>query len=317
MVATVAELRRDVVTGRFVLLAPGRAARPHTVAADRVDASTSRDQCPFCPGHESMTPPEIARTGEGAPGTPGWRVRVFPNLYPFTGGPDAGPGATGAHEVVVLSPDHERSFGALGGDEPFEVMQMLQDRARALTADGHAYVQLLVNQGRGAGASIAHPHAQVVALDFVPPAVETALSRFVEGDAVVEDSLDAAKHGLGLVDDRVVRAWCPRGSVSPYEARMAVVRGESRFVHTPDDELRHVADTLRDVLARIGAALGDPPYNVVIHDAPTTGDAPYHWWIEVVPRTSVVAGFEMGTGLLVNTVAPETAATTLSEADAR
>ncbi len=310
-----AELRRDRVTGCLVLVAPGRATRPHTVARAATATRTPPRDCPFCPGNESMTPPEIARTGTGAPGEPGWRIRVFPNLYPFAGGSGAGPGATGAHEVVVLSPDHNRSFAALRDDQASEVMHMLRERARVLAADGHAYVQVLVNQGRAAGASIEHPHAQVIALDFVPSAVETALSRFGGGDAIVDDAVDAFERGHGLLDTHgVVRTWCPWGSISPFEVRAAVARGEPRFSDARDDELGSIADALRDVLARIAIALDDPPYNVVVHTAPTKGNSPYHWWCQVVPRTSVIAGFEMGTGVLVNTVLPETAAEALRDA---
>ncbi|HWW45163.1 MAG TPA: galactose-1-phosphate uridylyltransferase, partial [Acidimicrobiia bacterium] len=171
------ELRQDELSGRWVLLAPGRAARPHTFASPEPDAR-GPDACPFCPGNEHLTPPEVYRTGGGAPDTPGWRVRVVPNLYPIVGGPEAGPGATGAHEVVVLSPDHRQDLGALDDDQTVEVFGVLRDRSRALARDGHAHVQVAVNHRPGAGASIEHPHAQVLALDFVPPAVEAALSRF-------------------------------------------------------------------------------------------------------------------------------------------
>ncbi|HEX5585709.1 MAG TPA: hypothetical protein VFZ17_00235, partial [Acidimicrobiia bacterium] len=171
------ELRFDALSGQLAIVAAGRAARPHTVADDAPERDAGPEHCPFCGGHEAMTPPEVCRTGEGAPQTPGWRVRVVPNLYPIVGGPGAGPGATGAHEVVVLGPDHRRSFGGLDDDQAVEVLQVLRDRAAAHLRDGHAYVVALVNHRRAAGASIAHPHAQVVALDFVPPEAQAAGAR--------------------------------------------------------------------------------------------------------------------------------------------
>ncbi len=128
----VPELRRDELSGRWVLLAPGRAARPHTFGSSAPDAP-GPDACPFCPGNEHLTPPEVYRTGDGAPDTPGWRVRVVPNLYPIVGGPDAGPGATGAHEVVVLSPAHRDSFAQLDDAQATEVLTVLRDRARHAT----------------------------------------------------------------------------------------------------------------------------------------------------------------------------------------
>ncbi len=251
----------------------------------------------------------MARTGDGAPGEPGWRVRVFPNLYPIVGGSDAGAGATGAHEVVALSPDHDRAFGALTHDEAAEVLTVLRDRARAHLDAGREHVQVLVNHGRGAGASIAHPHAQVVALDFVPPAVTVATERFAGArtDLVLADLADAIKHEQGVVIGDEVGAWCPTASASPFEVRITAVRGSPRFNEATDAHILGVAVVLRDVLAATAAALDDPPYNVVVHTADQDA-ASYHWWVEVTPRTSVVAGFELGTGVLVNTVAPADAA---------
>src|SRR5688500_3306450 len=203
------ELRHDALTGRLVLLAASRASRPKTITS--VEVRDGGDTCPFCPGHEHETPPEISRTGGGAPGEPGWRVRVFPNLYPIVGGEHAAAGATGAHEVVVLSPDHHRSFARLTHDEATEVMTVLRDRARALRDAGRDHVQVLLNQGRSAGASIAHPHAQVLALDFVPPAVTVASERFAAAatDLVLADLGEATNRDQGVVVGEEVAAWCP------------------------------------------------------------------------------------------------------------
>src|SRR5687767_105796 len=170
------ELRKDELSGRWVLLAPGRAARPH--ASSSAPATTAVEPgSPFCPGNEPETPPDVLRTGEGGAGKPGWRVRVVPNLYPFVGGDDALLGATGAHEVVILSTVHDWPIARLSVDEAVEVLTMMRDRARHHLAAGRSYVQIAVNHGPAAGASIAHPHAQVIALDFVPPAVTAALER--------------------------------------------------------------------------------------------------------------------------------------------
>lgn len=313
------ELRHDALTGRLVLLAPGRAARPHTSVpqaraaeprTSAADVASSNQGCPFCAGHEAETPPEVARIGPGAPDTPGWRVRVVPNLYPILGADDAGAGATGAHEVIVLSPDHDRAFGALDDRPAVEVLTMLQERSRLHAAAGRAYVQLLVNQGREAGASLAHPHAQLLALDFVPPAVSVAIERFgsTDLDLVLGDHSTSAGANAVVVTGDDVRAWCPMGSAAPYEVRIATTAGTARFADASDREVLDTALVLRDVLARLARVLGAPPYNVVLHDAPTEGATDYHWWIEVVPRISVVAGFEVGTGVLVNTVDPVDAA---------
>jgi UDPglucose--hexose-1-phosphate uridylyltransferase len=310
----VPELRRDELSGCWVLLAPGRAARPHTFPASSGDARTAPAGCPFCPGNEQMTPPEVYRTGGGAPDTPGWRVRVVPNLYPIVGGHEAGPGATGAHEVVVLSPAHEASFARLDEQQAAEVLTVLRDRARHHLAAGRAFVQVVINHGVAAGASIEHPHAQIVALDLVPPAVAQAVERFEDAghDLVIAD-IDRAGDGLRLVDGPVA-AWCPRAGSAPYELRLALRAPGSRFDEAGDGDMRALAAATRSALARLAAATGDAPYNLVIHTAPPgERDKSFHWYVEVQARLAVVAGFEQGTGILVNTVPPELAAVELRE----
>ncbi len=312
------ELRHDALTGRLVLLAAARASRPFTTSTVERDRS-GPDDFPFCPGHEHDTPPEIARTGSGAAGEPGWRVRVFPNLYPIVGGADAKTGSTGAHEVVVLSPNHARAFGSLSHDEAVEVMTMLRDRARAHAAAKREHVQVLINHGRTAGASIAHPHAQVVALDFVPPAVTVSIERFGDAkrDPVLTDLAEGIKAEQGVVVGDQVAAWCPSASVSPFEVRVAAIAAGARFDEAADAQVLGVAVVLRDVLAALASELGDPAYNVVVHSADTKTAAGYHWWVEVVPRVAVVAGFELGTGIYVNSVDPADAATRLRAARPR
>ncbi|HEY6317814.1 MAG TPA: hypothetical protein VI462_08000 [Acidimicrobiia bacterium] len=302
------ELRHDELTGEVVLLAPGRAARPHTTAPV---ADGDAAACPFCPGHESETPPEVERVGGGEPNGPGWRVRVFPNLYPAVGGPEATPGATGAHEVVVLSPDHHRTLAGLDDAQVVELVHVLRDRSRAHAAAGHAHVQVVMNQGQAAGASIAHPHAQVLALDFVPPAVVAALARFATADRLVEDH-----HGAVATDGQVLArgdavVWCSPGSSAGFEMRLAALGTGRRFADASDADIRDVALGLRDATRRLAAVLADPPYNVVVYDAPTAGDDPYHWWVRIVPRLEVPAGFELGTGVLIDPVDPAHAAALL------
>src|SRR5262245_28900334 len=173
-----ADLRHDAVTGRAVLVAAVRADRPHAFVSAEPDQVRSQVACPFCPGNEAMTPPELARTGSGTGSSTGWRARAFPNLYPITD----------SHEVIVLSPDHDRSFAQLDDDAAVEVVRVLRDRVRVRVDDGLPYAVAFVNHRRAAGASIAHPHAQVVGLDFVPPGVET-IRRRQEGSST--DLVDA------------------------------------------------------------------------------------------------------------------------------
>ena len=306
------ELRHDRLGGRSVIVAAGRAARPHQFTAAPDDPRAG--DCPFCPGPEDATPPEVARTGPGDAGDPDWRIRVFPNLYPIVGGDGAGPGTTGVHEVVALSPGHHASLGELDDDHAAEVFLVLRDRVRTHLAAGHAFGLAIVNHRRAAGASIAHPHAQVFALDLVPPAVEAAVARFTDaGDDLV--LLDAGA-GHPVLDDAVtvpgVLAWSPYAASSPALVRIASATAGPDFAGATDEQVVAVAHATRAVLARLRAWLADPPYNLVVHAAPPgTAEGGFHWYVEIVPRVSVVAGFEQGTGVLVNTMPPDQAAEAL------
>jgi UDPglucose--hexose-1-phosphate uridylyltransferase len=296
------DLRQDALSGHTVIVARGRDARPRQFRSADAGADPGTAQCPFCPGHESMTPPEVMRTGGGEPDGPGWRVRVTPNLYPIVD----------AHEVVVLSPDHDRSFGGLDDRQAAEVLGVLRDRVAAHLASGHRAAFAIVNHKREAGASLPHPHGQVLATDFVPPGVAAAVERVERADADLVLA-DASRDGSLVLEKAPVLAWCPYASVSPYEVRVAHPLAGARFDQASDDEVDVVAVMLRDVLASLGRTLDDPPYNLVLHSAPP-GAPRFHWYAEIVPRIAVVAGFELATGLFVNSVGPDRAAEMLRAA---
>ena len=306
------ELRTDELTGTCVIVAPGRATRPVVFSPPPSAATAALESCPFCPGHEAMTPPEVARVGAGAPDSPGWQVRVVPNLYPIVGQDG---GVPGAHEVLVLSPAHDRQLDALSLDAASTALIALRDRAARRLRAGFVHAQSLLNQGRASGASIEHPHAQLIALAFTPPLVDAVLTRFVKsGRDLVIDSLEAAEHRACVVREGDAVSWCPIGSASPFIVRLALASAGARFDLMPDDDIRNVTEALQDTLARLHRALGDIAYNIVVNSAPRDDPRPFHCWIDVVPRIGVIGGFEMGTGVLVNPVAPETAAAMLRDA---
>jgi len=329
----VVEARVDGPSGRRVLMVAGRAARPHTthLAPPPDDPA----ECPFCPGREHRTPPEVARVGPGPADGPGWQVRVVPNLYPIVrdaGPPPDGPAGAGTegagapaatgtrwvagvHEVVILSPDHHRTFAHLTDDEAATVLAVMRDRTRVHLDAGAAWATAVLNQGRAAGASIAHPHAQVFALDVVPcrPARRTAAGAPTV-DPLTDDLETARDVGLVLSEDPVP-VWLPHAGWVPYLLRLAAPGAGPVFADATDAVVAPVAVALRDGLSRLGAALGALPYNVVVHTAPRPGPAtsgpatpgPARWWVEVVPRLGVPAGFEMATGWWVNVTPPELA----------
>ena len=303
------QLRHDALSGQDVIVAAGRAARPVTFPAPAPGPDSSTPAaCAFCPGSEGLTPPEVARFGAGRSGEPGWQVRAFPNLYPIVGGPDAGAGAGGVHEVVALSPDHGNSFGQLTDDAAVAVVDMWRDRTRVHLAAGYAFAFAIVNHLPAAGASIAHPHAQVFAIEVIPPAVAHAVDRFRDAghDLVADD----ASAGPLTIARNPAWSWCPSASPSPYFVRVAHAAAGAQFDAATDDVVAETAIALRDTLALMAQALGDFPYNIVVRTAPP-GDAPYHWYVDIIPRVAIVAGFEQATGILVNTTPPEHAATVL------
>jgi UDPglucose--hexose-1-phosphate uridylyltransferase len=305
------EYRYDAIHDRRVIVAADRAARPYTTT-EPADQRSGPEHCPFCPGHEDRTPPETCRTGDGAPETPGWRIRVVPNLYPIVGASEAGD-ATGAHEVVILCPDHDRDLAALDDDQVVELFTVLRDRVRFHLAGGRAFAVAFVNHGRAAGASIEHPHAQIVAPDALAAPVVAMTDRFTT-DLVAAELAVARRTDLVVVDGPAP-AWCPPASWSPYQLRVAHRSTRARIDDATDAELAVVAKGTRDALVAVHRALPGAPYNVVVHSAPPELPArEMHWHVEIVPRTSVVAGFELGSGVFANSVAPEQAARLLRDA---
>jgi UDPglucose--hexose-1-phosphate uridylyltransferase len=318
------------LTGRWVILAPGRARRPDTIGPGKGAGDEARPHgradCPFCPGNEHLTPPEISRTGSGDPGGPGWRTRVVPNRYPIVGGPaaTADPGAeplrerrpaTGAHEVLVLSPDHGRSLGDLDPGQVVEVLEVMRDRARFHADAGRIFAQVIVNHGPAGGASLPHPHAQIIAGDLQPASVVGEVARVATGDrCLVCAELEHHRHDAALVvGSTEAELWCPWWSGSAFEMLLAPRLHRARF-EDADEELPALGHVLQDGLARLGRALADPPYNLAVHSRPAGPAADFHWHLHVWPRLQRDGGFELGTGVLVNVVDPEHAAAQLREA---
>ncbi len=309
------ELRHDDLHGRAVVVAPERGSRPFTALAPAPGSGPAA--CPFCPAHEHETPPEVARTGDGAPDTPGWRIRVVPNKFPIVGpGPASDPDeVTGAHEVVILDPGHETALGDLTAARVAEVLTVLRDRSAWHLAAGRVQPIPFVNQGREAGASLEHPHAQLVVLDRVPPAVAGTLARAAatEGDLVDADLARAVAHDL-VVRDGDAPVWCPWASDAGFGTVIAHRDAGHHFDEASDAHITAVGDALHDTLQRLRARLGRPPYNVVVHTAPRDAHIAPRWHIELRPRLGQIAGFELGSGLLVNVIAPEHAAAGLRDA---
>ncbi|HEX4837454.1 MAG TPA: DUF4921 family protein [Solirubrobacteraceae bacterium] len=321
------EIRVDPLSGHKVIVADDRSTRPggepRCPAPEPIDVEND----PFAEGHERRTPPELyaVRPGGGEPNSSGWTVRVVPNLYPVlaAGSPqphtDAQPDlfctipAKGAHEVIVNAPEPVMSLADLEVERVAGAMEVWRERMRA-HADS-AYVQLIVNERREAGASLEHTHAQLYALDFVPaePARERercgAYATRTMGRSLLEDlvaeEVRRAERIVAIDEEAVLLA--PYGSRVPFQLMLAPRTPRMRF----EDDGPLGAALLHDGLSRLARHFGtSPPLNMWVRTAPL-GAEHFCWRIDVAPRLTHLAGLELSTGVNVNIVAPERAAAVL------
>jgi UDPglucose--hexose-1-phosphate uridylyltransferase len=263
-----------------VAIAPARDARPGAVKPT-VEPPTAEelDQCPFCEGREGRTPPETLAVGRegGAPDTPGWRVRVVPNLYP----------AFDRQEVVIHAPQHARSIAELEDDAFEDIAEAWRTRAAAASEAGLVQFALL-NEGRAAGASLPHSHSQLIWLPEQAPLAAAERGLSLDGEVVLE------RDGLVLL--------CPRVSRSRYELLVAPTEPEADAYASA--RLAPALGLLAEGARRIVAAEGPAPFNAWLHDTD-------HWHLELFPRLNVLAGAELGAGWSINALAPEEAASRL------
>ncbi|HSQ58948.1 MAG TPA: DUF4931 domain-containing protein [Acidobacteriota bacterium] len=330
------ELRRDPVVDRWVVVAPDRRNRPRDEAGGDPVLRGDPAVCPFCPGHESETTREVyADRPEGSAGDdPAWTLRVVTNKFPaLVAGGDAETrsegllerrNAGGAHEVVIESRDHAAEWSELSAEAAERTLFAIRARMRAHAADPRVrHVQAFKNHGPSAGASLEHGHAQLIATPFVPATVREELdgaerhwrrnATCVYCDLVDEERRDGRRVILDAEGFLAVAAYAPRVS---HEAWILPAEHRASFEECDDASLRGFARVLRETIARLRDALGRPDYNYLLHSAPCRerGLRPYHWHVEVLPRSARAAGFEWGTGIHIVTTPPEEAARTLREA---
>jgi UDPglucose--hexose-1-phosphate uridylyltransferase len=341
------EIRIDQLTGLRAVLAPGRAERPDAFARADVPPAAAGAECPFCEGREDRTPPEVwaARPGGGEPDTPGWTARAVPNLYPVLGStadpaPDAESGlgstadplrasarerapdlfsrlpAQGAHEVIVNAPEHVASLSELDEGRFAGAVAAWRERMRAHR--DASYLHLIVNEGPDAGASLEHTHAQLYALPFVPVAIARERERTAAyhertmGGSLLSDLAAEEvrrRERLVAIDDEALLV-CPWASRSPFELRVIPRRPAPSF-EAADPTGTGMIRTALVALERLFDAA--PQLNLWVRTAPR-GAETFAWHVDLVPRLTLRAGFEMGTGVEVNVYPPERAAADLREA---
>lgn len=313
-------MRLNPLNGRWVTIVAERAERPSDFAPRDRSVDTDPDRsCPFCPGNEESTPPAL----ETVEADGSWSMRVIPNRYPAFDGEEAfavhnlGPvfvmaEASGIHEVFVYSPDHDSGLHMLDDDHAAQLMRVLRDRFAAHAATPQVrYTQAIVNHGWEAGASLAHPHGQILGLPFVPGEIldeERAFARFAGGCLLcttVEAELSADERVVFANDDVAVIA--PYWSGVPYEMLVVPRHHEGHLQDAPDESLAAVGIALRDALGHLNAELGDVAFNLGFHTAPHQHTGQYHWHAHVWPNLVTQAGFERGTGVMINIVPPEQA----------
>jgi UDPglucose--hexose-1-phosphate uridylyltransferase len=349
--------RIDQLTGLRAILAPARAERPLDwgtgsaleTGAGAGEAAEIRDDCPFCETHEDRTPPETwaDRPDGGPPDSPGWRTRAVPNLYPAVeqaddGGERVAPAepqaprdplrasartaepdlfgsspASGTHEVIVHAPHHRTSMTQLSDGELHAAVSGWRERMRQLGETAHC-LQLIVNEGKGAGASLEHSHAQLYALDFVPVAIARERERFTAynertmgGNLLGDIAAEEVRRNERLVaidDDAIV--ICPWASRGPFEVRIVPRTPAARFEDDGEVGAGALATALRALRARLGPGL---ELNAYVRTAPRGAEI-FHWHIDIAPKLGQKAGFELSTGVDINIFPPERAASELRDA---
>ncbi len=327
------ELRFNVLTRDWVIFAPERSRRPEQFHGRSHPQTHERPPfqagCPFCPGSEDSTPGETARLqGE----EPNRLVRAFPNRYPALSPGERGrPGGSdlqrslsgvGHHEVVCESPLHNTTLGLMSEAEVLAVLSVWLRRYRELLEDpATEHVIVFQNHGPGAGTSLEHPHSQIVSLPVLPAQVFTRLEEAARayndrgGCLVCEMLEEERRQGQRIVlEGEEFTALVPYAAFSPYSVWIIPHRHRSCFGQTPDAELSDLARVLREVLARFYRGFEDPDYNLVVRSlAPNVAGRFFHWYLALVPRLGKAAGFELGTGMFINSNLPEADAQRLRE----
>ena len=271
------EFRENKLTHEWVVIAPSRSKRPDV-------AKGTEPECPFCPGAEGKTPREVYRIGGGKPNQSGWQVRVVPNKYPITD----------THEVIIHSPDHNKDIEGFDSSHVSLLLKVYRERFLAHSSDGQ--VMIFSNKGEHAGASLKHPHSQLV---LIPKQINL--------DALVKEPIQNI-----VEDNNYFVTYCPDFSQWPYEVWIAPKKEGTIFGEVTDDEIKDLAIILQKALKRLHNKYQDPnlrkinpsmpfAYNFYIHHAKS-------WFIRIIPRLIHRAGFELGTGLSVNVVDPTVAA---------
>lgn len=320
------ELRQNFMTKEWVVIATERAKRPDQMAVHRQAklAVSFSEKCPFCPGHEDQTPPEILRLHDGA----GWKVRVVPNKFAALS-PDLEPERSirrtlrsmkgfGVHDVIVETTDHSLALAQMPDSHVADILRVYKTRYDQISLDPRiAQVTIFKNHGPDAGTSLEHPHSQMIATPVISYQVRQrfheALRHFDDFGCcmfcqVIDEEMNEQKR-IVLTSEHFV-AMELFASAAPFSTHIYPRRHMASFGDISAAEIADLGRVLRTVLAKLYYGLDNPDFNFTIRTAPAecVGVRYFHWYMSVIPRLTRTAGFELGSGMFINTVIPEEAA---------
>jgi UDPglucose--hexose-1-phosphate uridylyltransferase len=328
MDSPMAELRQNLATKEWVLIASERARRPQEFAESTRRLTHTLPQhdaaCPFCPGNEHMVRPDVWHYPDKGP----WQVRIFPNMFPALNRDGARVqclegihrklSGVGFHEVLVETALHNQTPAQQPVDQIHRTLRAFQERGRELMADSRLeQIIYFKNHGPQAGSSLAHSHGQLVALPMVP---HTVRRRIEEVRRTFDDEGRCPYCQMLTIEldegDRLVAlngsfvAFVPYAAMSPFHLWIVPRRHGPTFLDQTSLELLHLAQIMRETLGKLYYGLNDPDYNYVIHSAPVrdSSSAYLHWYVSIIPRVTKSAGFELGTGMYINPALPEESA---------
>ncbi len=325
------QLRKDPVTGRWVIVNQESPTLEFSVPKNVKSSKT----CPFCPGQEAMTPPEILSHARkpGAKNASEWQIRVVPNKFPALRIEENNEksaigiydkvGGFGAHEVIIETPDHQLEMADMSLEQLQLILRVYRERCLDLRKDPRLkYILIFKNYGQDSGASLEHPHSQLIALPVVPSRVLQEIKgavqyaefsdRCVFCDMLNQDNSEKTRTVLTEGDFVVV---APFASRFPFETWLMPKTHAASFDAISDEGLQTMAKALKGVLSKLKKVLNDPPYNFMIHTLPLGANQTdsFHWHMEIIPHLTQVSGFELGTGFYVNPTPPELAAQALRD----
>lgn len=281
-----------------VLISPGRMSRPKDKGSNK--------KCPFCQGGEALTPPTLYSVPEDKD----WQIRVFSNLYPLVS-PDPENRAYGIHEVIVETPQHDRLFHTMPVHSISRILKVIRDRMGCHSSNERLKALIAFrNEGLRGGASLVHPHTQLIGLAYIPPRLKQEGKGFMN---MAEQGrcplcLESSDPSI-ILEETSFRAFSPIAPRLPRETWLAPVHHEPSFVNLKEREIDDLAALLKKVLTAI-AALQSPhersfDYNLVLHTESLDDESgTFHTHVEILPRPEAMAGFELGTGLMINPIEP-------------